>query len=117
MRFTINLRGDLVKLSDAELAIRLEQAWQRYNAAREREAAATKLWYSRRGPLRHPWAYRLLSVVGVSNGFGMYFGLGQLIRRGYMDMHLTLCEIRDLNDEIGRRVTGKPARLLEFERS
>jgi hypothetical protein len=47
----------------------------------------------------------------------MYFGLGQLIRMGYMDMHLTLCEIRDLNDEIGRRVTGKPARLLEFERS
>jgi Fe-S-cluster formation regulator IscX/YfhJ len=33
----------------------------------------------------------------------MYLGLGPFVRVGYMDMHLNLCEIRDIQDEIARR--------------
>ena len=53
MRFAINLRRDLAKLGDADLAARLEQAWQDYHAADQLNAG--KLWYSRRVPIRHPW--------------------------------------------------------------
>jgi hypothetical protein len=108
VRLSINLRGDLAKLSDEELAARLTSAWERHQAA-EHTAAGTKIWYSRRGPIRHPWAYYFLSVLGVSGRGGMSLGLGPFIRRGYMGMHLALCEIRDIEDEIQRRVERKRA--------
>jgi len=69
MRFSINLRGDLAKLSDAELADRLQAAWAAYNAA-DKRLNRLALWYSRRGPIRHPWVYRLLSIAGVSGAEG-----------------------------------------------
>ena len=34
MRFSINLRGDLAKLSDADLAERLEATWQAYESVK-----------------------------------------------------------------------------------
>ena len=107
MGVSINLRGDLAKLSDADLAARLEQTWQAYRVAEDKTPTQFNLWYSRGGPIRHPWAYRFLSVMGVTGpGLTFYFGLGPFIRRSYMDMHLTLCEIRDLTDEVERR-TGR----------
>src|SRR5215813_13006535 len=106
MRFSINLRGDLAKLGDAELADRLQAAWATYDAADQRPNRFT-LWYSRRGPIRHPWAYRLLSIAGLSGGGGMYLGLGPVIRFDAYGQHLTLCEIRDLTDEIERRLTQR----------
>src|SRR5262249_46936785 len=103
MGLSINLRGDLAKLSNAELAARLDQAWQAHEAAKDR-VPQFKIWCSRRGPIRHPWAYRMLSVVGVDGpGLTFYLGLGPFLRLSWMDVHLTLCEIRDLNDEIERR--------------
>jgi hypothetical protein len=107
MGLSINLRGDLAKLSDAELAVRLDQAWQAHQAAKDR-VPQYDVWYSRRGPIRHPWAYRVLSIVGVRGpGFSFYFGSGPFLRMSWMDVHLTLCEIRDLNDEMERR--SRPA--------
>ena len=105
MGLSINLRGDLAKLSNAELAARLDQAWQAHQAAKGR-VPQFDVWYSRRGPVRHPWAYRLLSIAGVSGprpGLSFYLGFGPFLRLSWMDVHLTLCEIRDLNDEIARR--------------
>jgi hypothetical protein len=104
MGFAINLRGDLAKLSDAELSERLEAAWRAYE-----EAAANsriKLWYSRRGPLRHPRAYRFLSVVGLQGPwFTFYLGLGPFLRWDAYGQHLALCEAKDLTDEIERRTS------------
>ena len=102
MGVSINLRGDLARLGDAELAARLEQAWQAHQAAKDR-VPQCNVWYSRRGPIRHPWAYRMLSIVGADSPGGFYLGFGPFLRMSWMDVHLTLCEIRDLNDEIERR--------------
>jgi hypothetical protein len=102
MGLSINLRGDLAKLSDAELAARLKDAWQAHEAAKDR-VPWYNVWYSRRGPIRHPWAYRVLSLAGVRGPLSFYLGAGPFLRVSWMDVHLTLCEIRDLNDEIERR--------------
>jgi len=102
MRFSINLRGDLAKLTDVELADRLQAAWAAYDAADR--SNRFKLWYSRRGPLRHPWFYRMLSVAGLSGGGSLYLGLGPFIRHDAYGQHLTLCEIKDLTDEMERRM-------------
>ena len=104
MGFSINLRGDLAKLSDGELADRLGSAWKAYDEA-DGKPKRLRLWYSRRGPVRHPWAYRVLSVAGLSGPgrFSHYFGMGPFLRWDACDMHLVLCEIRDLTEEIERR--------------
>ena len=104
MAFTINLRGDLTKLSDAELATRIDEAWKAYEALKA-NFPRYKLWYSRRGPIRHPWAYRFLSVMGVTGPGHTYFGIAPnlLVPKG-THPHLLLCEIRDLTDETQRRL-------------
>jgi hypothetical protein len=100
MRFSHSLRGDLAKLSDTDLAARLEAAWRAYEVAKSK---GEKLWWRLAPPIRHPWAYRLLSLVGVSGpGFSFFFGWSPLWF-GVADMHLTLCEIEDIHDEIERR--------------
>jgi len=79
MGLSINFRGDLARLSDAELAARLEHAWRAHQAAKDR-VPQCNVWYSRRGPIRHPWAYRILSIVGVSAPGSFYFGAGPFLR-------------------------------------
>jgi hypothetical protein len=100
---SINLRSDLAQLGDAELAARLEQAWQAYREI-ETRFPRIKLWYSQRGPIRHPWAYRFLSMLGISGSGFAYFGSAPfLLGPRHKNPHLTLCEIRDLTDEMQRR--------------
>jgi hypothetical protein len=124
MRLSINLRGDLAKLSDAELVARLDAAWQAYEAATE---PGVDSW-SWRGPVRHPRAYRFLSVLSsvvVTTGNGWIDLLcmvaisstlsskraERFLRKAApsVDMHLTLCEIRDLQDEMERRIARRRA--------
>ena len=114
MPLSLNLRHDLKRLSDAQLAERLERTWQDYSQA-EAEARPLKLKASFRGPIRHPTAYPFLSWVGVrallSFTFGPSFGFsvqGLLSKRlrALTRMHLTLCEARDVTDEIKRRVAA-----------
>jgi hypothetical protein len=122
MRLRVNLRGDLAKLSDAELVERLETNWLAYDAAETKPAqtglAWTSLWHSRRGPLRHPRVYRFLSVLGQSDGPAwLVFFISTLLSAKNMepllrsdsdlDKHLTLCEIRDIMDEMKRRVAAR----------
>jgi len=88
------------------LVDRLQAAWAAYDAA-DAEPKRFTLWYSHRGPIRHPWVYRLLSMAGLSGGGGHYLGCGPFIRFDAYGQHLTLCEIRDLTDEMEPRVARK----------
>lgn len=112
MSLSLNFRHDLASLSDVQLAERLERTWQAY-AQVEVEAWPYKLLASARGPIRHPLAYLFLSWIGVGSGVSMSFGpsFGFSIAglfadrsRKLMRMHLTLCEARDINDEMERRI-------------
>lgn len=114
----VNLRGDLAKLSDAELAERLEATWREYHAADTTSAWSVrpdKLVWARRGPIRHPRAYRfILGMGGMTSGHWIEWLLpilastkmfGSLIsKRSAANAHLSLCEIRDIMDEIERRL-------------
>src|SRR5262245_40662500 len=109
---SINLRYDLASMSDAQLAERLERTWQMHSRA-EAEALPLTLGASFRGPVRHPLAYPFISWLGVRAGFvGASFGpsfsysIQGLLSERYralMRTHLSLCEARDIVDEIKRR--------------
>lgn len=116
MPFSINLRGDLAELSDTALVERIDKAWADYEAA-ERKPRRGELVGSWNGPIRHPLAYRFMSMIDYRRGrLSGYMGtigqftLGSLLGFPSMpeiDMHLTLCEIRDLMDEMERRVVHR----------
>jgi hypothetical protein len=117
MRFSINLRGDLAKLGDVELVERLEAAWQAYETAPKPSWLDWKLLWRWRGPFRHPRFYRFLSVLSKTapegGWFAFLFAAWAFSSKGAepparndpaIDVHLILCEIRDLTDEMERRV-------------
>jgi hypothetical protein len=115
MPLSLNLRYDLAGMSDAQLAERLERTWQAFSQV-EADAWPRKLWASYRGPVRHPSAYAFLSWVAVRSGitwrFGPSFSLGieallSKQSRALMRMHLAICEIRDITDEMNRRLAGR----------
>jgi hypothetical protein len=115
MLTSLNLRYDLASLSDAQLAERLERVWQTHSQA-EANAQPLKLRASFRGPIRHVLAYPFLSWVGVSGFGGASFGLsyGYSVQglfserhRALMRIHLSLCEARDITDEMQRGVTAR----------
>jgi hypothetical protein len=112
---SLNLRHDLARMSDAQLVERLEQTWTAYSQV-EADAWPFKLWASFRGPVRHPSAYAFLSWLAVSSGlswqFGpsFAFGVRSLLSkrsRALIRMHLAICEVRDINDEMKRRVSAR----------
>src|SRR5262245_40161380 len=110
MRFGINLRYDLKRLSDAEIAERLERLLDERQSL---DASISPIV----GDLK--WMYR--------NGFMYWFGRGPIHSRffyklcgGYFGpfknnpfgtLHRYDCEIKDLRDEIKRRVRRKQAGL------
>jgi len=109
---SINLRYDLASMSDAQLEERLERIWQMHSRA-VAEALPLKIWASFRGPVRHPLAYPFTSWLGVRFVFGVSFGpsfsfsiqgLFSERDRAVMRTHLSLCEARDIVDELKRRV-------------
>lgn len=117
MQTSINLRGDLAKLTDAELAEKLQQALADFDEANNRRGIWGWSWllWRWRGPIRHPRAYRAFSsLFGGSTGnlfFDLVWMLGlsgksgdRLLRKDRaIAMHLSLCEIEDLIDEAKRR--------------
>jgi hypothetical protein len=111
MSLGLNLRFDLRKQSDAHLAALLQRCWERYQAG-EQAAAPVSLKTSWRGPIRHPLAYPFISFLTFGYGIGMRGGLavslslgGAIDRRlgAVINMHLALCDIADINDELNRR--------------
>jgi hypothetical protein len=112
MDFGINLRFDLKALSDSQLAELLERSWQRHDAAKA-GTASYRLLYSGRGPVRHPSAYPFISVLRYGSGLGWSMGpaisccIAGLISsqlRAVMQMHLAMCDIADVTDELQRRL-------------
>lgn len=104
MRFGINLRGDLKKLSDAELAAQFEHMMEyhqtRFSKSPRVGSAKGMLYYDPewpfgRGLIRHRLAYKI--QIGY---FWPFRG-----RRG--TQYLVECEIKDLHDEMMRRVRKK----------
>src|SRR5262245_44991479 len=108
MGLSINLRGDLAKLSDAELASRLQQLWMACDAEHDKPKYGA-FWYSHRGPIRHPSAYRFFSFIMVPT-FLFFFG-SFVLWDVTLQMHLKLCEIRDLTDEVKRRAGRAKGRV------
>src|SRR5262245_3828333 len=116
----VNLRSDLAQLDEAELATRLDEAWQAYEAAKQRFPASFWIGGSppERGPVRHPRAYRFAAVL-MSNPPWSWLDLvfaflfsgkateGALRSDRATDMYLSLCEVKDITDEIERRVARR----------
>ena len=112
MGFGINLRFDLKALSDTELAELLERSWQRHDAGNA-GTASYKLLHSGRGPIRHSSAYPFVSMLRYGSGSGWRMGpaiscsmagLMSSQLRAVMQMHLALCDIADVTDELQRRL-------------
>jgi hypothetical protein len=123
---SVNLRGDLAKLSDAELAERLDAAWQAVDAAQDRQRGfwllrSYRLFPPWRGPLRHPRFYRFFSIWTAGEGHWLAALIAAafsgpkyepLLRRDPdTDEHLSVCEVRDIMDEIQRRLALRNANL------
>jgi hypothetical protein len=111
MGFGINLRSDLRRMTDVELAALLARCWERRDTACSRVPQFT-LAASYRGLIRHPTAYPFISVLrtgyGItwSIGVAFFYSLESVISpctRAIMNMHLALCDIADINDELRRR--------------
>ena len=108
----LSLRYDLARLSDADLARRLEEALaarEDLGPSRAREALGL------RGPVRHPLVYRALCLLSEGPTRTPIDALIPLVtlNRHLTDwllsgrdsrIYLTTCEIQDLQDEIRRRL-------------
>jgi len=125
MAFGLNLRADLAKLSDEELAEHFELASAAHEVAKENlRRDGGLLLFSFRGPIRHPRAYRFLTIAffvsASADGWpafplalvSIFSGL-VLSHRKYEqhlnpldqpNLHLNMCEMKDVVDEIRRRV-------------
>jgi hypothetical protein len=107
----LNLRSDLARLNDADIAKALELRWEEFETARKKSRSTLRL--SMRGPIRHPWAYRFLSLGCVTGpGFSLCLGNIWFGITSYEKLHLTMCEIRDLQDEIKKRLAKREAATI-----
>jgi len=110
MALSINLRFDLKKLGDSQLADRLRRAVHDQESAAA-AASPHRLKWSSRGLIRHPSAYPVLSVMRCSSfdiglAFGSWIGgevLGITAISRLLKLHLAICEVRDIMDELRRR--------------
>ena len=121
MALSLNLRGDLAKLSDAELVERLHAAWAKHDAWRKYPGSSVNALFSFRWPLRHPRVYRFFWALGAMRGglsghwidllfpLVMSSKLTDALVDATGDDHLALCEIKDITDEIERRVKLRKA--------
>jgi len=114
---SINLRSDLARLNDEELATRLKEAWQTYEQAEGRAHWWQPRWWllGRRGPIRHPRAYQFLAALQAASGDAWLSLLFATVAshkdaKAFVQsdrtagMHMSMCEIRDIIDEAERRV-------------
>jgi hypothetical protein len=106
MRFGINLRSDLAKLSDAELAAELDRLCEyrkaRFSSTPRVGSLKGMIWYGLewpfgRGPIHARLAYKI------------WIGYFWIFRGPRGTLYLTECEIKDLRDEIRRRVRARRA--------
>src|SRR6185312_6420620 len=98
MRFGINLRGDLAKLDDAEIASRFEGLISELETKYKVVYQVGK--WSARGVLHARIFYKIQAViVGLLGAFG-----GALITPSGVELYLLGCEVADVRNEIESRV-------------
>lgn len=101
MRLGINLRDDLAKLSDEELATQLDKCITYREWLSSHAADAPNRWLYKvaggmpfgRGPFHARFFYRAMGFV---------YG-GPLNGRSLGDLHVLDCEIKDVMDQLKRR--------------
>ena len=99
MRFGINLRGDLAKLDDAEIASRFEGLISEMETKHKVVYQVGK--WSARGALHARIFYKIQAVIfGVLGAFGG----NSLVTPSGIELYLLGCELADVRDEIERRV-------------
>lgn len=100
MRFGINLRGDLAKLDDTEIASRFEALISEMET-KHKVAYQVRRW-SARGLLHARIFYKIQAVImGVLLALGPG---GTWIGSSGIELYLLDCELSDVRDEIERRV-------------
>ena len=98
MRFGINLRGDLAKLDDAEIASRFEGLISELETKHKVVYQVGK--WSARGLVHARIFYKIQAVI-----FGVFFSLGgNWVGTSAIELYLLDCELSDVRDEIKRRV-------------
>ena len=116
MRFGINLRGDLAKLDDAEIASRFEalisetETKHRATLAHASGRVIYRIWKGShvRGPFHARIFYKAQIVL-----FGVWAAIqGQGLAPGDIDLYLLNCELEDVRDEIERRVRHKKTAVV-----
>ena len=104
MRFGVNLRGDLAKLDDAEIASRFEGLISEMETKHKVVYQAGK--WSARGLLHARIFYRIQAGI-----FGVLFAFGgnTMVTPSGIELYLLGCELADVRDEIERRVRRRKA--------
>jgi hypothetical protein len=112
MRCGINLRGDLAKLSDADVASRFEilmadrealfPTLSNYGLQKSAYQSGLTLWCGR-GPLHARIFYELYAFLT----FGPFFKMFR--KYDLRELYLLDCELKDVRDELRRRVARKKA--------
>ena len=114
---TDNVRYDLSSLSDLALQDRLDEAWRNYENSKRRMGWSFNLLAGLRSPVRDRRLDRFAAMVPSFGGdprnivFGLVVGwlLSAKAHEKFLrwspdfDMHLSLCEIQDINDEMKHR--------------
>ncbi len=105
MRFGINLRGDLAKLDDAEIASRYEAL------IAETEKKLQTLPAHVRDKLLHRIEVGLFVGRGLFHA-RIFYRIQALLFAGFgtlphFDLYLLDCELKDVRDEMNRRVRHK----------
>lgn len=118
MTLALNLRFDLARLSDAELAKRCDAIWADVEEL-ERDGGPIRTSPRWRGPVRHPRAYLFWAMVRQSSAaeleillsaFAANTSLADVVSRmPRIRLHLALCEMQDILDEMKSR-TPSPLR-------
>ena len=118
MTLALNLRSDLARLTDAELAKRCDAVWAEMEEL-ERDRGALRTSPRWRGPVRHPRAYLFWAMVRSSgageldillSAFAANTSLADVVSRlPRIRLHLALCEMQDILDEMKSR-TRSPLR-------
>ncbi len=105
MRWGINLRGDLAKISDDELAERLQGHLDDREALAARAGDAANRWLYKHG-VGMPFGRGLLHARIFYRITGFLYG-GPLNGRSLGDLYVLDCEIKDIADEMKRRLRAR----------
>jgi len=113
MRFGINLRGDLAKLDDAEIALRYEELVaakeerirQMLNVPGRKALHRISTSVFGRGPFHARIFYKMQAAVGFLALAAVEWPVAHL--QDYLDD----CELKDVRDELKRRVKQRKSAL------